>query len=188
MSESKMPMSDAEIAHSFRTAANQRKQVKVLADLNCCSKKEMEAKLLSLGLSVIPPESKTTKADGKPRRFRCLDEARAIELYREGMTDLDLAERLGVSMTTIGSWRRQHELPPNESTTSHQGAGIAYSGPMTVSQLQRLVEIIANEHPDAAVCVYGCDVVGVDVMVSMDATGKALSSHINFRTEEKSNG
>ena len=48
MPASTMPMTDAEIAHSFRTAANQKKQVKVLADLNCCSKAEMEKKLVEL--------------------------------------------------------------------------------------------------------------------------------------------
>lgn len=188
MPENNMLMTDAEIAHSFWTAANQQKQVNVLADLNCCSKREMKEKLEELGFSLTPPAQKEAKAAGKPRRFRCLDEARAMALYQNGLTDADMAECLGISVTTVGSWRRQQGLPPHEAMPGQQGAGLAYDGPMTVSQLKRLVEIIANEHPDAAVCVYGCDVVGVDVMVSMDATGKALSSRINFRTEEKANG
>jgi len=180
-----MPMTDAEIAHSFRTAANQKNQVKVLADLNCCSKQEMESKLAELGFSLDPPAPKKPKATDKPRRFRCLDETRAMMLYRDGLTDLDMADCLGVSVTTVGTWRRQQGLSPNEAPPGQQSTGLSYDGHMTVSQLQRLLDAIASAHPNAAVCVYGCDVVGVDVMVSMDATGKTQSSRINFRTEEK---
>ena len=188
MPENNMLMTDAEIAHSFRTAANQQKQVNVLADLNCCSKREMKEKLEELGFSLTSPAQKKEKTSGTPRRFRCLDEARAMALYRDGLTDLDMADCLGVSVTTVGTWRRQQGLAPNETPPGQQSTGLSYDGHMTVSQLQRLLDAIASAHPNAAVCVYGCDVVGVDVMVSMDATGKALSSRINFRTEEKANG
>ena len=115
MSANTMPMTDAEIAHSFRTAANQKKQVTVLADLNCCSTKEMEAKLQELGLSLAPVAPKVDKPAIKPRRFRCLDETRAMMLYRDGLTDLDMADCLGVSVTTVGTWRRQQGLSPNEA-------------------------------------------------------------------------
>ena len=190
MSERTFPMSDDEISVSFRTAASPHKQVQVLADLNCCSKGEMMVKLQELGLleelpapTAAPPVKAPAKASTmrRPKRW---DDVRAMELYKEGLTDLDIAECVGVTKSTIGSWRREKGLPPNMAPFQPCTASPPLKHGMTIQRLQRLLDAIAAGHPDALVFADGCSVIGVDVLVCMDADGKTQSSRISFRTEE----
>ena len=191
MAEQSFMMGDNEIAASFRTAASPHKQVQVLADLNCVSKYDMEVKLFQLGLLDSQPQEPV--ADEPPKRPRAprprmpkrWDEARAMSLYNEGATDLDIADSVGVTKTTIASWRRGQGLPPNVKPAPSLCTG---SPPpvrgMTVQRLQRLLDAIASGHPDALVFADGCSIIGVDVLVSMDPDGKTRSSRISLRTEE----
>ena len=41
------------------------------------------------------------------------DKAKAFELYQAGLTDLQIANELGVSQRTIFVWRKDRMLPPN---------------------------------------------------------------------------
>lgn len=55
-----MEMSHGEIVLSYKRAQNRRMQVGILADLNQCSKKEIESILLAAGEEV--PKGRTKKA------------------------------------------------------------------------------------------------------------------------------
>lgn len=102
-----LQMSDHEILYEYTHAANRAAQVSILADLNAVSEAEMREKLQALGAADLPPVKR-----GKPqiRRKVGLDECRAMELYNEGLCDLDMAETLGVSRKTVADWRKKNAL------------------------------------------------------------------------------
>lgn len=41
------------------------------------------------------------------------DSRQRLELYRQGLNDREIAERVGVSTVAIAQWRHRRELPPN---------------------------------------------------------------------------
>ena len=84
-----MNMTDGDIASSFRQAKDPKKQVQVLADLNGVSRREMEEKLHQLGLAAKPKPKPAKRCHTKPPDF---DELRAMELYNDGQSDLEIAE------------------------------------------------------------------------------------------------
>lgn len=47
------------------------------------------------------------------KRYRSFDPARAQKLYNKGLTDTEIAERLGVSPGTITTWRHNEGLGPD---------------------------------------------------------------------------
>ena len=96
-----MVMSDEEIIVSFKQAKNQKHQVNVLADLNGTNTVEMRQHLVKLGL-LAPP------AAPSPKSVPVIDELRAMELFKAGETDLNIAEMLGVSIHTIKGWRKRN--------------------------------------------------------------------------------
>ena len=51
------------------------------------------------------------------RSTRNWDRLKALEMYQQGCTDLQIADAVGVSKSTISNWRSQHGLPPNTGTT-----------------------------------------------------------------------
>ena len=104
-----MQMSDGEILSSWKNAQNQKEQVGILADLNAVSVSKMREKLLELGAENVPAGR---KKPGPSPRYK-LDELRAMELYNDGMNDLEMAECLGVSATTVTQWRGRMRLGPN---------------------------------------------------------------------------
>jgi len=52
-----------------------------------------------------PPEQ-------KPRGK--LDKGKALELYQQGMTDTEIANRLDASYKTVAGWRERSGMPPNQ--------------------------------------------------------------------------
>ena len=90
-------MTDSEIIGSWRRAQDKRAQVKILADLNAVTAQEMQAKLEELQLW---PEK-------KPARELTERERKVEELVGEGLDDVDIAERLGLSVWTAGDTRRK---------------------------------------------------------------------------------
>ena len=44
-----------------------------------------------------------------------LDHEFAMELYRRGLTDAEIAKQSGVYVKTVGRWRNKMGLPPNEA-------------------------------------------------------------------------
>lgn len=60
------------------------------------------------------PEKKARKR--QPRagdRRKKIDDVKCLELYGEGMTDRQLAEKMGVKTDTARKWRKARNLPPN---------------------------------------------------------------------------
>ena len=97
-----LPMSEGEIVASYRQAAKPADQIKVLADLNVCSKARIIEVLRRAGVDL--PSNAKRKA---PQHFS-RDEARA--LYDEGLDDKEMSERLGVSVQTVVKWRCDNGL------------------------------------------------------------------------------
>lgn len=57
--------------------------------------------------------AKTVKE--KPRRRALKEFPERLELYRQGLTDAEIGEKLGVSAKTIANWRLSRELPAHSS-------------------------------------------------------------------------
>lgn len=106
----KMHMTDGEILTMYRQAADPAKQVKILAELNVVSEKEMRAHLEGLlsGANVAPKK----RSNGGREKWP-LDEDRCAQLYAEGLGDLDLAEALGVPQWKVAAWRKKHGFARN---------------------------------------------------------------------------
>lgn len=109
-----MFMSDDEIRSSYRDAARPRDQIKVLAELNDVTEAEMRQKLEELGCKVEKKRGRKpgSKPTGKPAEP--IDELRAMELWQEGLCDLDIAEALGVMEWKIRKWRQRMRLKMNK--------------------------------------------------------------------------
>ena len=104
----KFTMDDTEIRTSYNTAKNQAAQVQVLAELNAVTPSAMAAKLRELGcdVPVLP------KVNQRPLRAHdvLFNEDRARALFAEGKTDLEIAEMLGISVSTFATWRRKNGM------------------------------------------------------------------------------
>lgn len=123
-----MFMSDDEIRSSYRDAARPRDQIKVLAELNDVTEAEMRQKLEELGCKVEKKRGRKpgSKPTGKPAEP--IDELRAMELWQEGLCDLDIAEALGVMEWKIRTWRQRMRLKMNKpaaDTIGRMPEGIA---------------------------------------------------------------
>ena len=144
-----MNMSESEILASYNQAKNPKKQIGVLADLNGCSRAAMRAKLQELGARV-PSEPAEKKNMPRPPKF---DVVRAMELHREGLGDLDISERLGISPRAVAGWRRSQNLPANRAKPVRHAqrkppeASVA-DGPMTASRVAEVFAQIAKWHPE----------------------------------------
>ena len=93
-------LSAEEIRTRYRLADNKKEIITVLADLTCSSKAEMRK-----FLGVEKPSSKPLTR---------LDRDKAMEYYEAGMSDEEIAERLGVHRCTVGNWRRINGLSFNQ--------------------------------------------------------------------------
>lgn len=102
-----MIYSAEEIVRSYRTAADPKKQIKVLAELNACSVKEIRRVLVGEG--VLPRETEAAKKpkNAPPKRF---DEAVARGLYEEGADDETIARAAGATAHTVAKWRSANGL------------------------------------------------------------------------------
>lgn len=114
MAEKKLPMGAKEIVASYRTAKNSKAQIGVLADLNGCSEKEIEEVLVQLG-AMEPAERKKPN----PRKIN-VDADKARELLEQGLTDVEAAASLGISISKFAEWRREEGLKPNRKAAALQ--------------------------------------------------------------------
>ena len=110
MAEKKLPMGAKEIVASYRTAKDPKAQIGVLADLNCCSVKEIEEVLIQLG--AMKPENRRKP---NPRKVD-VDGAKARTLLAQGLTDEEAAAALGIGVTKFKEWRREEGIRPNRKT------------------------------------------------------------------------
>lgn len=130
-----MTMINAEIVADYWQAKNKRSQIQVLANLNNTDAATIKDILREAG-------------EHLPGRRPSIDKARAEALYRQGLTDKEIAEALGLPQGSIYSWRQRNSLPPN-------GTGPASPAPETeetvplpgLSELCRRVEAILSALP-----------------------------------------
>lgn len=138
-------MTDGDIITDFRQAKDKKAQIEILADLNCVSREQMREKLRELGLlpGGPPPKPKPKpepkpepkpKPEPEPKPAPILpaphkqpparppmDELRAMELFNEGLDDLQIAEALGETKNRVVEWRyRMHLLRPRGGASEKQ--------------------------------------------------------------------
>ena len=101
-------MDDAEIRTSYNTAKDPKAQIKVLAELNVTTPSAIAAKLRELGCDV--PDMPEVKQRPLRAHDVLFDEDRARALFAEGKSDLDIAEMLGISVSTFAAWRRKNGM------------------------------------------------------------------------------
>lgn len=102
-----MIWSTEEIVRSYRMAADPKKQIKVLAELNACSVKEIRQVLVGEG--VLPRETEVPEEPKKAAKKR-FDEAVAKRLYEEGLDDAAIAKATGATAHTVAKWRSRNGL------------------------------------------------------------------------------
>ena len=88
-----MKMSDFEIVRDYRHAKNQVGQVQILADMNLCSKKEIEEVLERSGVKVL-------RADTPEEKRQSIS-----YLYNEGKDDEEIATLIGLKPSSVGQIR-----------------------------------------------------------------------------------
>ena len=89
----------------YRQSANKRTAIEVLRDVTLLPRKEIEDALIAVGCEV-----KKRKATPHENRF---DRERALQLYRQGKSDKEIAQEVRVHHTTVYLWRRSSGLPFN---------------------------------------------------------------------------
>ena len=99
--------SPAEIVRSYRMAADPKKQIKVLAELNACTVKEIRQVLVGEG--VLPRETEIPEEPKKAAKKR-FDEETARMLYEEGLDDAAIAKATGMTAHTVAKWRSRNGL------------------------------------------------------------------------------
>lgn len=116
-----MYMTDEEIRRDYREAKDRVKQIGILADMNATSKQEIREKLRELGEIKTERGSQVAEGDAdchtlrarndtKVGEARVMDELRAMQLYEEGLDDIEMADALGVKEEKIKAWRRRMKL------------------------------------------------------------------------------
>lgn len=89
-------LSEEEVRKKYREADDKDYIVEVLAGLTCASGAEI---MHFLGL-----EKKPKVIGGK--EYKRIDREKAMELYKAGHTDREIADVLGVTDKSVGAWRR----------------------------------------------------------------------------------
>ena len=201
-----MYMTDVEILQSWNQAKDQPAQLGVLADLNAVSKAEMRDKLLALGAENVPVLHKRMRPGrsgpekGKSPN-RKLDELRAMELYNEGLCDLDLAEALGVSKPVVCKWRSYAKVQTagadpsrtgeDQDRTGQEGCGPGKEEPveknehMGVEGLHRITEQMKAAFPQAVLTADGRFVRDVRVNIWYGADGESTRVEMELILEKE---
>lgn len=183
-----MIMTDGEIITSYNQAKNKKSQVTVLADLNAVSVMEMELHLETLGLLTRSSPKPPAPLKSKP----VMDELRAMELFKEGKSDLEISEMLGEPITKVKDWRRRNgflrprggsrpgiprkkkaEVQPAAPAPEPLPDAARASGSITVTCLLDILSDFAGKYPDAKVYLDGQRMLGVRMSVLYEPGGPA---------------
>ena len=114
-------MSESEIVSSYRTARDPKRQIGILAELNAVTPREIREVLEEAGALVLKPRS---HGGGRPLSF---DAAAARQMFEAGLSDEEMARKLGVPEKRLADWRRRQGLmrpkggpcpPRNKETTA----------------------------------------------------------------------
>lgn len=109
-------MTDSEIVSMWRTCKDRNAQVRILAALNVKTKAEVLDKLRALQCDLRGVRMAKT-GGGAPKKPP-MDELRAMDLYRDGLDDLAIAEALGETKNRVKDWRRRMKLKTNKTETA----------------------------------------------------------------------
>ncbi len=112
--------SDGELITQYRQAKDKGEQIGILADFMGMTRETMREKLRDLGCDV-PAGKRKNRRGAVVLPF---DELRAMELYREGVHDLEIAEALGVPKTRVTAWRQRMRLPGHYGRRKEEGERI----------------------------------------------------------------
>ena len=204
----KFAMTDSEIITSYQHARDQKAQVQVLADLNNVTKVVMENKLRELGcLSQVP-----LLREKNLKQTPVFDENKARVLFSDGLSDKEIAEKLGISVTAFATWRRangmnrprgglrQKEVEPapcvaqppmpieEEMQMSEPPAEPFQELPLVpihtdAGELGRLLVELSERYPDICVTVDGVPVRGLRLNVHMDLSSMEQVSSLDLEVE-----
>lgn len=97
-----MYMTTGEICKMYREAAHQKEMIGILADLNCTDKAEIRKVLTDCGL--LQPGTPSRRR-GKSYQF----DERLAALDGQGLTDAEMAARVGCVPSTVRDWRRRQK-------------------------------------------------------------------------------
>lgn len=100
----KLYMTDGEIVNSYRLARDHRRQIGVLAELNAVPPSVIREVLAEAGELALKPRK---TGGGRPLSF---DAAEARRLFDAGMSDKEMAEKLGTKVRNIQFWRQGQGL------------------------------------------------------------------------------
>ena len=100
----KLYMTDGEIVNSYRLARDPRRQIGVLAELNAVPPSVIRQVLAEAGELVLKPRK---TGGGHPLGF---DAAEARRLFDAGLSDKEMAEKLGTKVRNIQFWRQGQGL------------------------------------------------------------------------------
>lgn len=139
MGTKKLQMSAQEIVTSYKTAADPKKQIRILAELNACTVGEIEAVLIQLGAM-----EKSDRKRPHPRAVQ-VDGDKARELLAQGLTDEETADALGVGLGKFRDWRRGEGIRPNREKKAWNSAGTEETAPQEQSVDNRDVAAPAAE-------------------------------------------
>lgn len=90
-----------EIRDSYRNAADQKKQIGILADLHDCTVQDIQR---TLGLPVTSPKAKTATGRKQKRAYVQWQKdqiAQLCELYEKGYKLVDIADMLGIPLERV---------------------------------------------------------------------------------------
>ena len=131
-----MPIS--EIRKSYRDSADKDLQVRILADLNLCSRKMIEE---------ITGHKKTAYKKPSWEVVKDLPNERLMELYKAGLTDNKIADETGLTIHKVGAWRWYYNLEANRhrySKFSGHEARELYDNGYSDAEMAEKLEISAS--------------------------------------------
>lgn len=139
MGAKKLQMSAQEIVTSYKTAADKKKQIKILAELNACTVGEIEEVLIQLGAM-----EKSDRRKPHPRAVQ-VDGDKARELLAQGFTDEETAAALGVGLGKFQDWRRGAGIRPNREKKAGNSASTEEAAPQEQAEGDRGLIATADE-------------------------------------------
>lgn len=116
----RLQMSESEIVSSYRTARDPKRQIGILAELNAVTPREIREVLEEAGALMLKPRG---HGGGRPLSF---DAAAARRMFEAGLSDEEMARKLGVPEKRLADWRRRQGLMRPK-----------YSGPRPAAEAQK---------------------------------------------------
>lgn len=102
----RLQMSESEIVSSYRTAHDPKRQIGILAELNAVTPREIRQVLEEAGALALALKP-GSHGGGRPLSF---DAAAARQMFEAGLTDEEMAWKLGVPEKRLAEWRHRQGL------------------------------------------------------------------------------